>query len=80
MAGVPMTSWYCLITSSGVGPVKMYRSTRPPITLHYGTYSVQHIAAAAAAWLAYKGCLITSSGVGPVKMYRSTTPPITLQQ
>jgi hypothetical protein len=35
MAGVPITSWYCLITSSGVGPVKMYRSTRPPITLRY---------------------------------------------
>lgn len=33
MAGVPMTCWYCCITSSGDGPAKMYRSTRPPITL-----------------------------------------------
>lgn len=28
-----MSWWYCLITSSGVGPVKKYNSTTPPITL-----------------------------------------------
>jgi hypothetical protein len=33
MAVRPITSWYCLITASGVGPMKKYRSTSPPITL-----------------------------------------------
>jgi hypothetical protein len=36
MAGAPTTWWYCLITASGEGPRKKYRSTTPPITLQGG--------------------------------------------
>jgi hypothetical protein len=51
-----MTWWYCLMTASGEGPRKKYKSTRPPIILQ------MHMANTAAAAAQSVDDLVTSGG------------------
>jgi hypothetical protein len=41
--GLPMTWWYCRMTSSGVGPRNRYSSTTPPIALQQQHSSARHM-------------------------------------
>lgn len=56
MAGLPMSWWYCRMTSSGVGPRNMYNSTMPPMALQQGykggmqAYRVMSVLFVSRAW------------------------------